>query len=189
MRKYRTARISLASLLLAAGALGATGLPAAADTAPSGAKETHTAAGNSQAAKGFCTSPSAWEIFLDTGKWREHKGRSTILMTGARWDEEAKGYAEDIATGDRVEVQRSYMTFEVKIKSQYPSTETISAGGGYRTCDKKASWADANLRDWIVTPTAQLQIPGTGRSYAVRSCIFPVEGGKKGCTKWYVDHK
>ncbi|MFF2408261.1 hypothetical protein [Streptomyces sp. NPDC058092] len=189
MRKYRTARISSASLLLAAGALGATGLPAAADTAPSGAEQTRTAAGKSQAAKGFCTSPSVWEIFLDTGKWRHHKGRSTILMTGARFDEEAKGWAEDIATGDRVEVQRSYMTFEMKRKHWYPSKETIEAGGGYRSCGKKASWSDANLRDSMVTPTVQLQIPGTGRSYAVRSCVFPVEGGKKGCTKWYVDHK
>ncbi|MFE7245300.1 hypothetical protein [Streptomyces sp. NPDC057580] len=68
MIKNRTARIGI-TLLLAAGALGVTGLPAAADTAPSGAKETRTAAGTSQADSSLAAVPATAlaDVWVDTG--------------------------------------------------------------------------------------------------------------------------
>lgn len=70
------------------------------------------------------------------------------------------------------------------LKPQYPSSD--ETGQNYGSCRSgKASWYDANARDWIKTPAVRLQIPGNPalRSYAVRSCVEPASGGKR-CTRW-----
>ncbi|GHC68834.1 hypothetical protein [Streptomyces flavofungini] len=188
MTKNRTATLSVASLLLAAGAVGAGGLPAVADSAPSGAKETRAAAGTSQSqeARAFCSGPGVG-IYRDSGN-RRYKGRFTSIDTESIRDKKARAYAEDIAKGDKVQVQRSIKPFKMKNHVQHPSTKYIKQKkGGYKSCSKTANWFDANVRDWMVTKTVKLQIGGN-KSYAVRSCVFPVSGGK-GCTKWFVDHK
>ncbi|ARX81026.1 MULTISPECIES: hypothetical protein [Streptomyces] len=185
MTKNRTTTIGVASLLLAAGALGATGLPAAAD---SGTGEARTATGtsNAQEARAFCSGPGVG-IYRDSGH-RTYKGRFTSIDTESLRDKKARAYAEDIVKGDKVQVQRSIKPFKMKNHVQHPSTKYIKEKkGGYKSCSKKASWFDANVRDWMVTKTVKLQIGGN-KSYAVRSCVFPVSGGK-GCTKWFVDHK
>ncbi|MER7344882.1 hypothetical protein ABT390_05685 [Streptomyces aurantiacus] len=188
MIRNRTATVGVASLLLSAGALGATGLPASAGTAaPSGAREAGAAGkSQSQEARAFCSGPGAG-VYRDSGN-RRYKGRFTSIDTESIWDEKARAYAEDIKTGDKVQVQRSIKPFKMKNHVQHPTTKYIKQKkGGYGSCSKKANAFDANVRDWMVTKAVRLQIPGN-KSYAVRSCIFP-KGGGKGCTKWFVDHK
>lgn len=169
--------------------IGATCAALAITTAVTGSAQAAApaqAAGAAGEERAFCMTRAG--IFRDTGKGVTYKGRYTILETESAADLQAHGYAEDIATGDRVVVQRSHRSFKMGLKPQYPSSDEI--GQNYGSCRSgKASWYDANVRDWIKTPAVRLQIPGNPalRSYAVRSCVEPESGGKR-CTRWFVDH-
>lgn len=166
--------------------IGAACAAVAISTAIAGSAQGAPAAGTAGEEKAFCMTRAG--IFEYTGKGVTYKGRYTILKTESAADLQAHGYAEDIATGDRVVVQRSHKSFAMKLKPQYPSSDEI--GQNYGSCRSgKASWYDANVRDWIKTPAVRLQLPGNPalRSYAVRSCVEPVSGGKR-CTRWFVDH-
>ncbi|MFI7120466.1 hypothetical protein [Amycolatopsis sp. NPDC049868] len=141
-------------------------------------------AGRADAEKSFCMDRAGY--FRDSGKGKTVKGRYTIVQTESIADVQAAGYAEDISTGDRVVVQRSHQKFEMRDKPWYPDDSLI--GDNYGSCrSPKATWYDANVRDWIKSPAVALQIWETIYSYAVRSCV-ETPGGYRGCTAWYVDH-
>jgi hypothetical protein len=187
MRAVRFVGATCAALAITTALAGSAQAEAAtADTSPSGAEQAGQAVGTSDGERAFCMDRAG--LFRDTGKGVSYKGRYTILETESLADLQASGYAEDIATGDRVVVERSHKSFLMGVDPQYPDDEEI--GYNYGACSsREATWWDANVRDWIKSPAVRLQIPDTPalRSYAVRSCVKPVEGGKK-CTRWFVDH-
>ncbi|RII09417.1 hypothetical protein DSC45_30530 [Streptomyces sp. YIM 130001] len=180
MRKYCTARIGVTALLIAGAGTAAASGSAVADPS-SGAGPQSSGAAAPEAKASFCGGVAG--IYGVSGT-RSYKGRNAELWTEKLEDERARAYVEDITVGDRVEIQRSYKKFKMTDKPQHPSTGEV---GSYGRCRNTASWHEAYIGDWMATDGVQLQIPGTGRSYAVRTCVFPDEGGK-GCTKWFVDH-
>jgi hypothetical protein len=193
MRMYRTAKISLTSLLLAAGGLAATSMPAAAQPAPSkaaAATTSHTAETLAASKEGCDLDWHPVDLYLVTGTETE-KGRTVELKTGSGFDWWAHSYAYDIAEGDKVYIQRSLKPFEMKKDLWYPSKWDVEhgAGGGITSCRNIASWYDANVNDFLETGSMKLQTydDTDNHSYAVRSCIKPTNG-KFNCTKWTVDH-
>ncbi|MFC7307195.1 hypothetical protein ACFQVC_23575 [Streptomyces monticola] len=183
-RKYRRAGFAVGPVLLAGAGVAASGVPAGADTATATATATarspQGAGKSSEAEAALCRGVAG---IYGVSSTKSYKGRDAELWTERIEDDKARAYVTDIAKGDTVQIQRSYKKFTMTDKPQHPATV-----GRYDSCGNKASWAEANVGDWMATDAVQLQIPGTGRSYAVRTCIFPVSGGR-GCTKWYVDHK
>ncbi|MGP3979438.1 hypothetical protein ACTWQF_36615 [Streptomyces sp. 8N114] len=182
MIKQRTAALGCGALLLAGGALAATGSTASADTPQ--AETTHartTTKSQPQEAKVFCQPANGWAVFLNSGE-RTYKGRFTSIDTDGWTDTQARAYAEDISEGDRVVVQRSNTPTRMVDNPQHPKTSYVNDKlGGYGSCGHTANWAEANIDDYILTPSVRLQTSSGKYSYAVRACVFPEEGGK-GCS-------
>ncbi|WP_405806862.1 hypothetical protein [Streptomyces sp. NBC_01187] len=124
-------------------------------------------------------------LFLKTYKAVHYKGRTAELQTEALDDQQAIGYAKDIATGDTVYVLRSKKKYEMENEPQYFK----EIKGGHVGCSRTADWFEANIKDYVTSPAVQLQIPGKNLSHAVKMCVAPQEGGLKCQKKWVVDHK
>lgn len=186
--QFSTMRTVAAAGACASAALGLASAPALAAqtpqsaTAPTAAKVA-AAAPAATVSKSWCHSMQTGGVYRTTGKAVNYKGKTGLLRTEARWDEQAVGFARDISTGDKVTVWRSAHKYTMKKKPRYLKNPRGRSVG----CSRTASWSDANVLDWMWTPAVRLQ--SHGKSFAVRICLYPHNGGKKCQKKWFVDHK